>query len=431
MESSFPIENKSILIVGAGIGGVCTAISVYRLSDELNVKPPKIIILEKDKSIDDKFHENYSISLRKRVMENFGYYEEFQQFSTPSHYFFLAFNNFTHLTYLLKYSGGGYRIRRNEFRIELIKKLPEGIIKWNTTVTEITQFESDGRNKVKVKLSDDSILEVDLLIAADGTRSVVRSLVLPEEKSTFAGVVLLAGTYQRKEEDQKIAFDGHGSIMSKSGVGFFIAPENENEIIWALSYLSNTPREPQRGSKTLAKGRENSQEDEKLLPIIDEILERGGKDFPEPIPRMIKATSPATLRVLSCYDKMPHHCVGNIVFIGDSTHPLTPFSGAGANQAICDAVSLAKQLFNKKNKTLQSAIEVFDKEMITRTTSFVLQGRETIRMLHEKSLFKIFFRNTIIRIAHFVVNHPKKFVTLISSIVIVGIGLVVKKCFLK
>eukprot|EP01117_Protostelium_nocturnum_P017724 TRINITY_DN7269_c0_g1_i1.p1 TRINITY_DN7269_c0_g1~~TRINITY_DN7269_c0_g1_i1.p1 ORF type:complete len:527 (-),score=185.60 TRINITY_DN7269_c0_g1_i1:398-1978(-) len=73
-----------------------------------------------------------------------------------------------------------------------------------------------------------------------------------------------------------------------------------------------------------------------------------------------------------------------IVLIGDACHPMSPFKGQGANQALLDAVSLGEQLI--KHDDIQIAIKKFEKEMMSRVESKVLQSRERVKSFHESSI---------------------------------------------
>lgn len=50
--------------------------------------------------------------------------------------------------------------------------------------------------------------------------------------------------------------------------------------------------------------------------------------------QLVAAADLSTVRVVNGYDKPPHHSLDRVVFIGDSNHPVTPFSGNGANMAL-------------------------------------------------------------------------------------------------
>ena len=72
----------------------------------------------------------------------------------------------------------------------------------------------------------------------------------------------------------------------------------------------------------------------------------------------------------------------NIVLIGDSVHPMSPFKGQGANQALIDGHQLAICL--SKNDNIKSSIDEFWKKMIQRVRSKVNGSAKAAIILHSK-----------------------------------------------
>lgn len=68
-----------------------------------------------------------------------------------------------------------------------------------------------------------------------------------------------------------------------------------------------------------------------------------------------------------------------IVLLGDAIHPMSPFKGQGANQALTDGPELAEWLL-KSN--FHSALLGFEREMVLRTKTKVLASREAALFLH-------------------------------------------------
>ena len=75
-----------------------------------------------------------------------------------------------------------------------------------------------------------------------------------------------------------------------------------------------------------------------------------------------------------------------IVLLGDAIHPMSPFKGQGANQALTDGPALTDWLL-KSN--LPSALLGFEREMHSRTRPKVLASREAALFLHSKDVMNI------------------------------------------
>ncbi len=121
--------------------------------------------------------------------------------------------------------------------------------------------------------------------------------------------------------------------------------------------------------------------------LKDTILERCG-DWHEPVPSIIKSTELDSIMGIPAYDreaKLPVvESTGNMVLLGDAAHPMSPFKGQGANQALIDAVSLAS--FVAKAGTIGEAIESYEKEMIGRVRAKVELSRERVKTFHDADI---------------------------------------------
>ena len=66
-----------------------------------------------------------------------------------------------------------------------------------------------------------------------------------------------------------------------------------------------------------------------LQEFMDNELPKLASGFREPLQSMIRETRSSSLSAFNAIDKLPHPNTGNngIVYIGDSWHPMSPFSG--------------------------------------------------------------------------------------------------------
>jgi len=74
-----------------------------------------------------------------------------------------------------------------------------------------------------------------------------------------------------------------------------------------------------------------------------------------------------------------------ITLLGDAAHPMSPFKGQGANQALLDALSLARSLYRvnyREGRSLIDALELYEKEMIARSSTKVHASSEAAKFLH-------------------------------------------------
>lgn len=102
---------------------------------------------------------------------------------------------------------------------------------------------------------------------------------------------------------------------------------------------------------------------------------------------IIDKTDVSSLLALSAMDKMPHPVHGNgIAYVGDAWHPMSPFSGAGANMALVDGWELAEELVNGGHPSAQAAIEQYSKKAPQRSINSINGGKRNIGLVSSSGL---------------------------------------------
>ncbi|MBC7555393.1 MAG: FAD-dependent monooxygenase, partial [Chryseobacterium sp.] len=121
-----------------------------------------------------------------------------------------------------------------------------------------------------------------------------------------------------------------------------------------------------------------------------------------PIPEILKATQENQISGYPVYDRalltseLLKNC-GNTTLIGDAAHPMSPFKGQGANQALLDALSLAREIYKnckpqsdwKTEGIREIVLTQFEKEMLERRATKVEDSAAAAQFLHSVvALFK-------------------------------------------
>lgn len=280
------------------------------------------------------------------------------------------------------------RSSRNVLRQTLLEAVPDDVeIKWGVICTGA---EKGSDEKIKVQLSNGTTDECDLLIAADGSRSKIRTAIRPNDILKYQGVVSVLGTARFVDTVPRPADKDWGMNMTGTGIGLFVGPVDQHSAVWSLSYLDPELKEVPKQPLSAAEYR----------ALVKFVLEHGST-IPEPFRAYVEATDQSSVSVLNAMDKEPfsHDSEGlkdlPIVFIGDANHAVSPFAGNGANMALMDGWALAEQLC--KHNTLTAALASYDAESLPRSRSVLKMSHRTIAMTHWTG-WKLFMLTLVFKI---------------------------------
>jgi len=172
-----------------------------------------------------------------------------------------------------------------------------------------TGFDDAGK-AVIVRFADGREAEADVLIGADGVRSVVRARLLGPAPLRYRGYTAVRALTPKGA----LPLPGDGMETWGRGARFGLAPASGERIIWYASW--NAPAGAGRDGDTPAR----------LRALFGA--------WHDPIPAVIEAT-PDDAVVRRTWTR------GRVALIGDAIHPMTPDLAQGACQAIVDATTLA------------------------------------------------------------------------------------------
>jgi 2-polyprenyl-6-methoxyphenol hydroxylase-like FAD-dependent oxidoreductase len=221
----------------------------------------------------------------------------------------------------------------------------------------------------------------DVLVGADGLRSVVRSDLLGPEEPTFAGYVqwqtLIDGAAELIPEGvERITFGpGSRTVMHRvAGGRLFLAC-----VIYGSAEAAGKPP----GRKAM-------------------LLERF-RGWPHPIEVAIEAMPEEQIVGLPIYDRTPVKAwgKGRVTLLGDAAHPMTTNTSQGGNQAIEDGVVLARMLHGAEAP--EAALRAYEERRIARTTPLVKNSRWISNLNAWSDPFRVGFRDRF-----FTVGMPRK-----------------------
>lgn len=300
-----------IAVVGGGLAGCAAAVALRNQGSEVEVF----------EAADQPRREGQSVSL---LMNGTAAFAALGMRPQPGH-------RITQVTFLRRGSGRPLMtvdaaaleahfghpyvvVPRRELLEPLLMSL-EGSITYSKAATAVRNTVSGA----EISFGDGSTEEADLVVVADGARSVLRAGMWPEDAGQFFSVAF-QGTAPLPS--------GYGSpdtVFMSVGSGALAGtfPTTEGQVGWFIDQRARSPRRPP--------GR-----------IKDYLVSRF-QDWPGALPSLIGSTPEEEVEkeVYPIYVRRPRWGEGRIVLVGDAAHAFNPALGQGTSQGFTDAIALA------------------------------------------------------------------------------------------
>lgn len=229
---------------------------------------------------------------------------------------------------------------------------------------------------VHLELSDGSHAAGAILIGADGVASTIRSRLHPTEPPPRpSGYIAIRGVSYAIER-----LNGLNALWYFGrGVESGVVQASANAIYWFVSLVADGVRS---GPSDVAS-----------------VMQRCTSGFDRQFHAITGATAPGDLRLdeLLERDPLPRWGDGPVTLLGDAAHPMLPFTGQGAAQALEDAVGLGRALRNHGDVT--GALRRYEDVRARRAHHFVRLGPRLGRLTTTRNPLIGAFRNAAIRLA--------------------------------
>jgi FAD-dependent urate hydroxylase len=336
-----------VIVIGAGIGGLVAGLAFRHASIETS-------IFERAGALRD-LQAGHGLSLwpnGTRILATLGALEAVEQVAAPIEQ--MEFRDLRGRRIVNHPAGAVTRqlgaptlgVRRSQLHRALFDVIGEDAVEFGA---ECVGVEQDG-DRVSARFSDARTEHGDVLVAADGTHSTIRALLLGDTP-TPTGNAEMHGTVPTTPDVP----NGVYRQVWGPGAKFGFYPVRD-ATCWYCTVKASDPRFVDEAGRKAA------------------IRARVAR-YPAPTGSLVDRESehPITRAVIATHDLSKPWVHGRVALLGDAAHAMAPHLGQGAGQAIEDAFVLAECL--RTNGDVTAALHLYESRRKGRVRGIAKQSR--------------------------------------------------------
>ena len=364
-----------ILIVGAGIGGLVSALCLNKKGYEVEIYEQSEVLSELGAGV--QLSPNAT-----RVLDYLELTDDLKPHVFEPRSF--QFLNYKTEKIISKRDLGSkiqddfgfpnFDVHRADLQKVLLNKVEEKGIKIYSNMKVIDVGNEE--NKAYIKINEEKI-KADIVIGADGIHSIVREKIFEKKESSFTGNVAWR---------MLIPVDLLPRDLILPDTTVWLGPK-KHFVSYHVSggkNLNCVCLVEQEGWKNESWSERGNIED----------LREVYNGWNQTIETLLKIANPNTLYRWALHDRPPmkQWSKGRIILLGDAAHPMLPFLAQGAAMAIEDGAVLADCISSYEDN--EKSLKYFEQIRKPRTSFVQLAARRNAKILHLSGL-AAFFRNIV------------------------------------
>lgn len=392
---NFPISDNEnyprVAIIGGGIGGVALAVACLH-------RGIPFTIYERDNGFETR-SQGYGLTLQQasKAIEGLGIFNLEKGVVSTRHLVHTTDGKIIGEWGMRKWMESDAKtapkrtnihIARQSLRLALLEQLGgHNKVHWGH---QLIDFKESNGETVKLTFQVDGKIKeakADLVVGADGIRSSVRKLLIGDNVTPlrYLDCIVILGIcpLSALEGLENPLLDSATVFQTANGnERIYIMPYASDSVMWQLSF----PMLEADAKALSAKG---------PTALKEEACRR--TQWHTPIPQILAATQANQVSGYPVYDRelLDSGLLEKgkqVTLIGDAAHPMSPFKGQGANQALLDALALARGITRecrplskwREAGIRQSVLTEFESEMLQRSAIKVKHSAEAAQFLHSK-----------------------------------------------